>query len=187
MSDRVSETILLCEDNEHERLTKAYLKKCGLRSQSPNLKSYVASREQQGGNDAWVLNRFPKELHACRQRQKCKGKTLLIVLIDADKYSVEERRRQLLGRANSAGLEQFAENEPAVLLIPKQHIETWICALLGETVSEEQDCKTWHTLTKEEFHQAAETLYEWSRPKATPGPTCVPSLRNALPDWKRIG
>jgi hypothetical protein len=187
MSDRVSQTILLCEDDEHERLIKAYLKRCGLRFQSPNVKSLVACREQQGGNDAWVLNRFPKELHACRQRQKRKGKTLLIVLIDADKYSVDDRRRQLLERAKSAGLEQFAENEPVALLIPKRHIETWIRALLSETVTEEQDCKTWHVPTREEIRQAAQTLYEWSRPKATPGPSCVQSLRAALPEWRKIG
>jgi hypothetical protein len=152
MSDRVSETILLCEDDEHERLTKAYLKKCGQRSKAPTVRSIVAN--EQGGNDAWVLNRFPKELHACRQRLKRTGKTRLIVLIDADKYSAEDRRRQLLERATAAGLAELAPNEPVALLIPKRNIEK---------------------------------LYEWSRPNAIPGSSCVPSLAAALADWRKIG
>ncbi len=187
MSDRVSQTIILCEDEEHERLTRAYLKRCDLTTRSPYVKPLVASREQQGGNDAWVLNRFPKELHACRQRQKHKAKTLLIVLIDADNYSVEDRRRQLFERAKSAGLEQCTENDPVALLIPKRHIETWIRALLGENVTEEQDCKKWHSPTRDEIRQAVEKLYEWSRLNAIPSSTCCPSLAAALAEWRKIG
>ncbi|MBI3467104.1 MAG: hypothetical protein HY000_29170 [Planctomycetes bacterium] len=186
MSERVSQTILLCEDELHERFTKAYLKRCGLPYQSPQIKALVASREQQGGNDSWVLNEFPRQLHACRQRQK-RAKTLLIALIDADNHSVDDRRRQLLQRVESAGFEAFGADEPAAVLIPKRHIETWIRALLSESVSEEQDCKTWQKPTKDELHRAAETLFAWSRPNATPGPTCVQSLKTALPEWKKIG
>jgi hypothetical protein len=186
MSDRVSQTILLCEDDTQERLTKAYLKKCNLPFGPPYVKAIVASREQQGGNVAWVLNRFPKELHACRQRGK-KAKTLLIVVIDADNHTVENRRRQVLDRMATAGLEQFGSNEPAVLLVPKRHFETWIRALLGELVTEEQDCKAWEKPEKEALRRAALTLFEWARENATAGPTCVPSLIAALPDWKKIG
>jgi hypothetical protein len=186
MSDRVSETVLLCEDDAQERFTKAYLKKCGLPCQSPYVRSLVASREKKGGNDAWVLDRFPKELNACRQRNK-KAKTRLLVLIDADKHSVEDRRRQLTERVKLAGFEEFGKNEPAELLIPKRQIETWIRALRGEIVTEDQDCKGWEKLDKEQLRLAAQTLYDWSRPNATLGSTCVPSLQAALPQWRRIG
>jgi hypothetical protein len=186
MSNRVSQFILLCEDEAQERLTKAYLKKCGLASQSPYVKSLVASREQRGGNDGWVLDRFPKELKACRQRHKAKANTLLIVLIDADNHSVEDRRRQLYDRVVSSGLDEFGASEPAVILIPKRHIETWICALVGNTVTEEEDCKPWEKPDKEIIRLAAQTLFDWSRPNATPGKTCVPSLQTALPEWNKI-
>lgn len=186
MSDRVSQTIVLCEDEAHQRLTKAYLRRCGLPAEPPMVKWLVASWETQGGNDAWVLSRFPRELQACRQRNK-KARTLLIVLIDADNNSVDDRRRQLVERAQSDGLEDWGNNEPVVLLIPKRHIETWIRALLGETVTEEDDCKSWKPTDKEAFRRAAQTAFDWSRPNATIGPTCVPSLKAALPEWKKIG
>jgi hypothetical protein len=185
MSDRVSQTIVICEDEAHQRLTKAYLKRCGLPADPPMVKWLVANREQQGGNDAWVLSRFPKELHACRQRSK-RAKTLLVVLIDADSNTVENRRRQLLERAKSEGIDEWGSNEPVVLLIPKRHIETWIRVLLGETVTEEEDCKSWKPTDKDDYRRAAQTVFDWSRPNATAGPSCVPSLRGALPEWKKI-
>src|SRR5947207_2438623 len=104
MSDRVSQTILLCEDGVQERLTKAYLKGRGLPSQSPEVRSIVASREGGGSADAWVLTRFPTELDACRKRSK-KAKTLLIALLDADNHTVENRRHQFFERVKSAGYE----------------------------------------------------------------------------------
>jgi hypothetical protein len=185
MSERVSQIILLCEDETHERLTKAYLKACGHKNPERFVRSLVASRMQHGGNVGWVLDEFPKQLHACRQRQK-KARTLLIVLVDADKLTVEARRRQLLGRVKSAGLEEFGKSEPAAILIPKRHIETWVSALLGDAVTETEDCKIRRKLRKEEIRRAAETLDEWSRPNATPGTTCVPSLLEALPEWNKI-
>jgi hypothetical protein len=186
MSDRVSQTILLCEDEVHERLTKAYLKRCKLPYQAPQVKALVASRQQKGGNDSWVLHEFPKQLHACRQRQK-KAKTLLIVLIDADNYSVEERQRQLMNRLTLEGYEVLGNDDPVALLIPKRHIETWIRALLGENVTEEQECKARQDTTREEIRGAVEALFDWSRANAIPGPSCVPSLRTALPAWRAIG
>ncbi len=186
MSDRVSQFVLLCEDVTHEQLAKAYLKKCRYENLGRLVRPRVASREQHGGNVGWVLNEFPKELHACRQRQK-KSNTLLIVLVDADTFTVADRRRQLLERLKAAGYEGFGEKEPAVLLIPKRHVETWICALLGDSVSEEEDCKSRDKSKKQDIRQAAETLFNWSRAKATPGPTCVSSLKTALPEWRKIG
>jgi hypothetical protein len=123
MSNRVSQTILLCEDALQERLTKAYMKLCGLRTEPPYVKALVASRLQEGGNIGWVLNEFPKQLHASRRRHK-KAKTLLILVIDADAFTVEQRRRQLSDRVANAAYEPLRPDDPSVLLIPRRHIET---------------------------------------------------------------
>ncbi len=161
------------------------MKLCKKPTSEPIVKALVASRMRFGGGVDWVLNEFPKQLHACRQRQK-RAQTQLIVLVDADNFSVEDRHRQLCERLKPAGLEGFGKNEPAVLLIPKHHIETWLCALLGVPVNEDENCKRKKKLKKEDFRKAAETLYDWSR-ATTPGPTCVPSLAAALPEWRKIG
>jgi hypothetical protein len=138
----------------------------------------------QGGNVGWVLNEFPKELQGCRRRQ---ARSLLIVVTDADDVTVDTRRRQLLDRLKLEECQEFGQDEPAALLIPKRHVETWMRALLGESVTEQQDCKPHKAPTKEEVREAAHTLYAWSRPHATIGSTCVPSLEMALPQWRKIG
>jgi hypothetical protein len=108
-------------------------------------------------------------------------------MIDADHHTVDDRRRELLDRIVSAGFGPFGANEPAVLLIPKRHVETWIQALLGGVVTEEQDCKSRKKPTSEDFRQAAQELYEWSRLNSSPGSTCVSSLERAMAEWRRIG
>jgi hypothetical protein len=184
MSDRASQIILLCEDEVQQRLATQYMRKCGIDTER-RVRPLVASQKQVGGNDAWVLNEFSKQLEACRRRHR-KAETLLVVFIDADKLSVAERRHQLFERAKSAQLNDISANDPLALLIPKRNVETWIQALLGQTVDEVTDYKTWKKPTREEFRKAAETLYLWIRPNAKPGQTSVPSLATALPDWKNI-
>jgi hypothetical protein len=181
MSNQPSEIILLCEDRAHEGLTRAYLKKCGIKNLEHIFKARVV------GGFSFVLDHFPNEFKACRHRHKSRANTLLIVLIDADQLSVDERRRQLLERAKSAGLDDFGEDEPTVVLIPKRHIETWLKSLLGENVNEDDDYKDRKKISKDNFRMAANTLHEWSLSAPKPESTCVPSLRRALPDWKKAG
>ena len=180
MTDRRSQTILLCEDEVHKRLVTAYMKQCGLPTKRPYLIPKVAS--DVGGNDVWVIREFARELEACRKRH---AKTLLIVVLDADKHTVAERRSHLDGQLNPT--QKIAPADPLALLIPRRQIETWIRALLGESVTEEQNCKAWKWPAEAHYRRAAETAYQWARPNATPGPTCVDSLRQALPEWRKIG
>ena len=38
----------------------------------------------------------------------------------------------------------------------------------------------------EQIASAAATLFEWSRPHATPPPHCIQSLRDAIPEVRRL-
>ena len=182
----MSETILLCEDSPQERLVKAFLKKCGRETTAPQFLSRVASRLKPGGNDRHVLQEFPAELQRCRNRT---ARTQLIVVIDADSVSVEERRRELDRQLRDAGHELLDhEDERAIVLIPRRHIETWLVCLLGESPTEEEDCKK-HIRDPgpEHYRPAGGTLREWSRENAPAAPTCVPSLQISFPEWRKLG
>jgi hypothetical protein len=180
VSNRVSETILLCEDDCHERLVRRYLEKCGLRTQPPSLIVKNASRVVHGGNVGWVLAEFAKELEACRRRHQTHASTLLIVVIDADDHSVVEREAHLNSKRQTDGA------DPLVVLIPKRHIETWIRSALGEAVNENDSYKIPEP-TKAEFRAAANQIHGWARGNPAPAVTCVDSLRRSLPNWRRIG
>lgn len=186
MSDRVSKAVLLCEDQEHERLVFAFLKRCGIRSPGRLVLPRIASELRSGGNVGWVLEEFPKELRAFRNRQS-KAKSLLIVVVDADNQSVTDRRNQLNDRAQQADLESAKASESVAILVPKRHVETWIRFLLGEYVTEVDDCKANQQLSKDQFRQAADRLYELSRANAVVEPDCLSSLVESLPVWRMIG
>ena len=82
-------------------------------------------------------------------------------------------------------MERRDNDEPIVVLIPRRHVETWIRALLGQTVDEQTDYKNPQP-TPEEIRQAAGTLHQWTRPNTGPDPTSPPSLTDSIPEWQKI-
>jgi hypothetical protein len=180
MSSRVSGIILLCEDDPQEQLVREYTKKCGLNTNRPYFIPCNASRAVHGGNVGWVIQEFPRQFHACRQRQ-ARAKTLLIVVADADDFTVQQRRKHFEDAAVN-----IQTDDPLVLLIPRRHIETWIRNALGTTVDESSSYK--HPEPKRgEIQDAARRIYEWSRQCPQNGSSCVESLLIALPEWRKIG
>ena len=176
MTDRVSEMVLLCEDDPQAQIVRRYLDQCGLRTVEPTLRVRNASREVHGGNVSWVLNQFPKEMEACRRRHAAHARTLLIVVVDADQGTVADRRAQLHTHAG----------DPVVVLIPKRHIETWIRSGLGQPVNEIDSYKN-PAPEKAAIRAAAHQIHGWARGNPPPGPTCVDSLRAALPGFLTLG
>jgi len=180
VKDRISKTTLLCEDDGHAMLVRSYWKLCKQSVTSSPLEVKNASRIVRGGNIGWVLDQFPKELEAARSRHSARANTLLIVVADADDLSVAMREHNLCDR------EAYTDSDPLVVLIPKRHIETWVCSAIGGLVGENEDCKR-HHLTKADFREAAKRIHDWARNDPSDDSTCVPSLRVALSRWKRIG
>lgn len=184
MSERVSETVLLCEDDMQARLVRAFMKVSGV--QTRTLRERIASELEQGGNCRTVLNRFPEELRACRKRHQAKAKTHLIVMIDADDLSVDDRRRELLDELNKLDMASLNEHDSVSLLIPKRNVETWIRALNDEESLEDENYKRSKPPDKSVVRAAARRLHEWVKPDANVGENCVPSLTLSLPEWRKI-
>jgi len=129
--------VLLCEDVEHERFF--------LRLLSPK---WFAQRKlrveripnNQGAGDAWVLERYAKEVRFARSKRS--ENWALIVAIDGDHYKLKERLRQLEKRLRDEGLSGRNEGERIVVFIPTRSIETWELWLCGERqIDESKDFK----------------------------------------------
>jgi len=170
----------LCEDDPQERLVRFYMHQCGLKTNPPYILPLNASREVHGGNVTWVIREFPRQLEACRKRHTTNANTLLIVVVDADHKEVEHRGAELVCDP------PVKAGDPLVVLIPRRHIETWIRSALGITVDETSDYKK-PDPTKSDVRSAASTIHGWARATPKPISTCVPSLRMALPEWRKIG
>jgi hypothetical protein len=109
-----------------------------------------------------------------------------VVAIDADAGDVARRTRQFEESLIAERMSLRAVGERIVHLIPKRNIETWILNLNGHLVDEETDYSR-QAGVDDLIAPAAQTLYEWTRPNAVIPPHCVPSLRLAAGELRRIG
>jgi hypothetical protein len=175
-----SQVIVLVEDDHQEMLVYRYLKKRGLRTR------IESSPSGKGSAESWVRKSFAKEVSAYRIRQ-AKASTALIVVIDADTHTVLDRLNQLDQALRDAGKQPIdAGTEQIARLVPKRNVETWILCLTGQEVDEETDYKNatdgWNKL----IPQAAEALFQWTRPKAGLPSHCIDSLQSGVRELNRL-
>jgi hypothetical protein len=173
--------ILLVEDRRHEQFISKYLQKGGLGRHAMRV---VMSPSGAGSAEKWVRERFLIEVEACRTRQ---AQTKLIVLIDADAQTVQQRVRQLDLKLRDAGVPAIpADNEQIARLIPKRNIETWILCLNDILVDEDTDYKNAHDRWTVLTFTAAGRLYAWTRANATVPTSCTESLHAGVLELRKI-
>jgi hypothetical protein len=173
--------IVVLEDARHEMLTRRYLKKRGVGEREMRIER---SPSGEGNAEGWVRKTFVKEVNVYRGRQ---AKTALIVVIDADDHTVQERWGQLDQALKDAKKQAVdVASEQIARLVPKRNVETWILCLNGDVVNEGADYKKtrndWHDL----IPQAAGTLLEWTRQRPGPPTQCTDSLRSGVRELNRL-
>jgi hypothetical protein len=132
-----------------------------------------------------VRKRFVKEVSVYRARQT-KTKTALIVVVDADTHTVQDRLRQLDQALRDSRQQVVLEGEQIARLVPKRNIETWILCLNQQAVDEETDYKRTRDDWNELVPPAAETLFQWTRSKAEAPNICIDSLQSGVRELKRL-
>ncbi|AFZ24350.1 hypothetical protein Cylst_2111 [Cylindrospermum stagnale PCC 7417] len=128
MSQRRLQITILCEDRQQEVFVRYFLKKRGF---TGNIKPIICL---QGAGEQLVRDNYPKEVKAYRSKNYLSG--MLVVLIDADNGTVENRLRQLNNALIEDSQEPRQPNERIAIFVPKRNIETWVHYLQGETVNE---------------------------------------------------
>ena len=176
-----SQVILLVEDRRHEQFISKYLQRGGLGRHAMRV---VMSPSGVGSAEKWVREQFVIEVEACRNRQ---AQTKLIVLIDADAQTVQQRLRQFDGKLRDAGVLAIpADTEQIGRLIPKRNIETWILCLNDVQVDEDTDYKNARDRWTELTFTAAGKLYAWTRANAPAPPSCTESLHAGILELRKI-
>jgi hypothetical protein len=138
----------------------------------------------EGSAENWVRQEFVKEVRVYRSRH---ARTALIVAIDADANTVQNRQRQLDDALNAAGENEVdAKTEDIARLVPRRNVESWILCLNGEAVEEETDYKNTRNSWTELIPSAAETLLRWTRSKDEIPQHCIDSVRNGIVEMKRL-
>ncbi len=184
MAERIASIIILAEDQEHQNLVYRYLLRAGHSDRCFRRVSLPGNRQC---GSQYVREQFSKQVSEFRGTLGRRASCMLIVITDADNLTTMQREQTLHAELDRSGSRAVGDQELIVILIPKWQVETWIKCLLGQQVSEDDPHTDRPPVDSAQIKRAAEIAFDWARPGAQLGTTCVDSLRTALPRWRRIG
>lgn len=134
MSQRRVQIVILCEDRQQEVFARHFLEKRGF---SGLFRTKVCPSGSQSG-EQYVRTQYPVEVKAYRQNRN-RVSIGLVVLIDADIKTFQERLNQLACALSEDSQQERQSDEAIAIFVPKRNIETWIHYLQEETVNEEDE------------------------------------------------
>ena len=114
-----SKITVLCEDKQHATFIRIFLKK-------RNRKIYAVSRTDAGAGEQFVRDNYPAQLDAIRKRGG-----ILVVMIDGDNYSIEQRQKQMDEACRQKGVSPRSLSDKVAVFVPMRNIETWLAYLDG--------------------------------------------------------
>ena len=180
MDNRKVQLVVVTEDLQQTVLIRRFFVALGFEPHKIRVVSCPAGTQS---GEQFVRERYPVELRACRSKAAHLAIKLVIVL-DADKRTVEERSLQLLESLRAQDLPDRDAGEAVVLLIPKRNIETWIHYLQGRSVDEDT---VYEKLRRQGDCRVAVTrLLELHRSGWVLPMDCPDSFRRAVMELRRI-
>ena len=112
---------LLCEDNQHAAFVRRFFpKKHKPRRVSPK------GGKGEGAGEQFVREEYPTRLEAARDTNSA-----LIVVIDGDGKTVEERLRQLDEQCAKENIPRRTDADRVAVFVPMWNIESWLYFLGG--------------------------------------------------------
>jgi hypothetical protein len=129
-----SSVIVLAEDQRHQRFIWRYFERLNYSRHEVRNEPLPVGR---GSGEHWVRSKYANAVKAYRMRS-ARAETALVVVIDADTSSVDERRRQLDAALELEELAPRREQEKISHVIPKRKIETWVLCLNVKHVDKER-------------------------------------------------
>ena len=145
---------VLCED----KLTHCFIRRFLLAQGINGRKIFPLPLPADGCGEQYVRMQFPKQLRALRS--KSFDSNVLIVAIDADKKTVQERKLQFNDACNAVEIEARTEDDKLLIFIPKRNIETWIKYFDGDIVDEEHDYAHYLNGHESDCYSAADKMAE---------------------------
>lgn len=121
--------VLLCEDNQTDSFVRRFLKRRNFRHR--DIETRPLSHGSQSA-EQWVREQYPTQLQAVRAKH---GATLLVV-VDADNFTTDQRRKQLENQCEKERIPGRKREDPVVVMAPRRNIETWFAYLDGENADE---------------------------------------------------
>jgi hypothetical protein len=179
MSQRRVQLVILCEDRQQEVFARHFLEKRGF---TGLFRTQICPKGSQSG-EQYVRTHYPLEVKAYRQSRN-RVSIGLVVLIDADTGTPQERLNQLANILCEDSQQARQAVEAIAIFTPKRNIETWIHYLQKESVNEE------NTYSKFQNNEASckpyvESLVDQCRSQALPN-AAPESLQAACGELQRL-
>jgi hypothetical protein len=168
--------VILCEDLQSQVLLRRYLKARGF-ARIRVLPLPAACGEQ------YVRENYAGNVNAQRKSSVAQ---VLVVHIDADKSSVQNRHNQLAGELVAKGLLPRSADEPIALVVPRYETETWLHHYQGrDGINETQSYSKFQDNEAAAAIPAVEALIELVEGRAAVPPN-LPSLAIAVDELRRL-
>ena len=180
-SKRTARLVILCEDSQQAVFAKNFFRHH--RFDSKKMRFEIGSKGK-GSGEQHVRTQYVEEVkHYRRTSSYSPVGTNLIVIIDADKHTVNSRLNQLDSALEEDGQPKRQPDEKIAIFVPKRNIETWIHYLMGESVDE---AKAYPKLSRErECKPVVKKLVKTICPVGLPE-DAPPSLHAACEELQRI-
>jgi hypothetical protein len=181
--------LVLAEDQRQRQFIYRFLVHAGVDRRQMRIE---VSPSGQGSGEQWVRKNFARQARKCRARN-ARTSTGMIVLLDADKLSVQEHLIELDAALIAADEPRYDPSQDTIArLIPKWSIETWILYLSSDgkpkpPVSEDKPYKG--SKTEEQWSEliprASRTFHAWSKATAERPANLLDSLERGLDEVPR--
>ena len=167
---------LLCEDRTTDTFVRSFLRSRQFTNRS--IRTLPLPHGKQSG-EQWVREQYPKQLRAVRNRSD----VYLLVVIDADNFTGEQRRSQLRQECMKQNVSEREADEPVIIAVPRRNIETWLAYLDGAEVGETEE---YLRKTPQECRRLAKRLYEMCHEEQRLRQPVPPSLTEACEEYRKL-
>ncbi|WP_293339878.1 hypothetical protein [Microcoleus sp. CAWBG58] len=191
--DDLPEVTILCEDIDQERFIREYLICRGLDDRK--IKDFGNPKGKTiKNNNALIVKHYPQLIKSYRSRNY--RNIAVVVMIDADEDSLEERMRclniALDETAGNLNKDPRLPNEKVAIFVPARNIETWFyyinSHMSGQECNELTDYKDKTMTTKERIELAKRSAKILASEICHHGVDriALPSLRYACRELQRL-
>jgi hypothetical protein len=191
--DDLPEVTILCEDIDQERFIREYLICCGLDDRK--IKDFGNPKGKTiKNNNALIVKHYPELIKSYRSRKY--RNIAVVVMIDADEDSLEERMRclniALDETAGNLNKDPRFLNEKIAIFVPARNIETWFyyinSHMSGQECNELTDYKDKKMTVKERIELAKKSARILALEICPQGVDriALPSLRYACRELQRL-
>lgn len=175
------QAVVLCEDLQSWVFVRRALIALGYDARRVRVIPYPA--DGRGSGEQHVRERYADELARHRSRA-ARTKAALVVHVDADRFTVDERHAALENELDQKGVAPRSPRDAVAILVPRRAIETWIHFLLdGPPVDEETSYEKY--AYPSDAWPAAEAFATHVR-AATPPAGAPASLPRGLAEGRRV-